>query len=158
MGPGLFLYIESDIDFNTNGNANEREKCMRVIRTSFIIVFCIVGALFLAYQGVYWMVQNNRKAQYAELVSFFDSQEVRGDIEKVLKSKDPQAFTEAGAIREYDLDFNSIAEGTGRSIRVLINGDSNLYISVKYIFVNNRWEMSVLVSSYELQKLLETKE
>ena len=131
---------------------------MRTIRTSFIIVFCIVGALFLAYQGVYWMVQNNKKAQYAELVSFFDSQEVRGDIEKVLKSKDPQAFTEAGAIREYDLDFNSIAEGTGRSIRVLINGDSNLYISVKYIFVNNRWEMSVLVSSYELQKLLETKE
>ena len=131
---------------------------MRVIRTSFIIVFCIVGALFLAYQGVNWMVQNNRKAQYAELVSFFDSQEVRGDIEKVLKSKDPQAFTEAGAIREYDLDFNSIAEGTGRSIRVLINGDSNLYIGVKYIFVNNRWEMSVLVSSYELQKLLETKE
>ena len=131
---------------------------MRVIRTSFIIVFCIVGALFLAYQGVNWMVQNNRKAQYAELVSFFDSQEVRGDIEKVLKSKDPQAFTEAGAIREYDLDFNSIAEGTGRSIRVRINGDSNLYISVKYIFVNNRWEMSVLVSSYELQKLLETKE
>lgn len=130
---------------------------MRVIRTSFIIVFCIVGALFLAYQGVNWMVQNNKKAQYAELVSFFDSQEVRGDIEKVLKSKDPQAFTEAGAIREYDLDFNSIAEGTGRSIRVLINGDSNLYISVKYIFVNNRWEMSVLVSSYELQKLLESK-
>ena len=131
---------------------------MRVIRTSFIIVFCIVGALFLAYQGVNWMVQNNKKAQYAELVSFFDSQEVRGDVEKVLKSKDPQAFTEAGAIREYDLDFNSIAEGTGRSIRVLINGDSNLYIGVKYIFVNNRWEMSVLVSSYELQKLLETKE
>lgn len=131
---------------------------MRVIRTSFIIVFCIVGALFLAYQGVYWMVQNNKKAQYAELVSFFDSQEVRGDIEKVLKSKNPQALTEAGAIREYDLDFNSIAEGTGRSIRVLINGDSNLYIGVKYIFVNNRWEMSVLVSSYELQKLLETKE
>ena len=131
---------------------------MRVIRTSFIIVFCIVGALFLAYQGVNWMVQNNKKAQYAELVSFFDSQEVRGDIEKVLKSKDPQAFTEAGAIREYDLDFNSIAEETGRSIRVLINGDSNLYIGVKYIFVNNRWEMSVLVSSYELQKLLETKE
>ena len=131
---------------------------MRVIRTSFIIVFCIVGALFLAYQGVNWMVQNNKKAQYAELVSFFDSQEVRGDIEKVLKSKNPQALTEAGAIREYDLDFNSIAEGTGRSIRVLINGDSNLYIGVKYIFVNNRWEMSVLVSSYELQKLLETKE
>ena len=137
---------------------DEREKDMRVIRTSFIIVFCIVGALFLAYQGVNWMVQNNKKEQYAELVSFFDSQEVRGDIEKVLKSKDPQAFTEAGAIREYDLDFNSIAEGTGRSIRVLINGDSNLYIGVKYIFVNNRWEMSVLVSSYELQKLLETKE
>lgn len=137
---------------------NERKNSMRTIRTSFIIVFCIVGALFLAYQGVYWMVQNNKKAQYAELVSFFDSQEVRGDIEKVLKSKDPQAFTEAGAIREYDLDYSSIAEGTGRSIRVLINGDSNLYISVKYIFVNNRWEMSVLVSSYELQKLLETKE
>ena len=131
---------------------------MRVIRTSFIIVFCIVGALFLAYQGVYWMAQNNKKAQYEELVSFFDSQEVRGDIEKVLKSKDPQAFTEAGAIREYDLDYSSIAEGTGRTIRVLINGDSNLYIGVKYIFVNNRWEMSVLVSSNELQKLLETKE
>ena len=131
---------------------------MRVIRTSFIIVFCIVGALFLAYQGVNWMVQNNKKAKYEELVSFFDSKEVRGDIEKVLKSKDPQAFTEAGAIREYDLDYSSIAEGTGRSIRVLINGDSSIYLGVKYILMNNKWQMSVLVSSYELQKLLETKE
>lgn len=131
---------------------------MRVIRTSFIIVFCIVGALFLAYQGVNWMVQNNKKEQYAELVSFFDSQEVRGDIEKVLKSKDPQAFTEAGAIREYDLDFNSIAEGTGRSIRVLINGDSNLYISVKYIFVNNKWQMSIVTVSNKLHVLLKSKE
>jgi len=137
---------------------DEREKDMRVIRTSFIIVFCIVGALFLAYQGVYWMVQNNKKEQYAELVSFFDSQEVRGDIEKVLKSKDPQAFTEAGAIREYDLDFNSIAEGTGRSIRVLINGDSNLYISVKYIFVNNKWQMSIVTVSNKLHVLLKSKE
>ena len=131
---------------------------MRVIRTSFIIVFCIVGALFLAYQGVNWMVQNNRNAQYAELVSFFDSQEVRGDIEKVLKSKDPQAFTEAGAIREYDLDYSSIAEGTGRSIQVLINGDSNTYLGVKYIFMNNKWQMSIVTSSNKLQQLLKSTE
>ena len=127
---------------------------MRVIRTSFIIVFCIAAALFLAYQGVYWMVQNNKKAQYAELVSFFDSQEVRGDIEKVLKSKDPQAFTEAGAIRKYDLDYSSIAEGTGRSIQVLINGDPNTYLGVKYIFMNNKWQMSIVTSSNKLQQLL----
>lgn len=131
---------------------------MRVIRTSFIIVFCIVGALFLAYQGVYWMVQNNKKAQYAELVSFFDSQEIRGDIEKVLKSKDPQAFTEAGAIREYDLDYSSIAEGTGRSIQVLINGDPNTYLGVKYIFMNNKWQMSIVISSNKLQQLLKSTE
>ena len=96
---------------------------MRVIRTSFIIVFCIVGVLFLAYQGVNWMVQNNRKAQYAELVSFFDSKEVRSEIEQVIKSEDPHAFTEAGGIKKYELDYDSIAEGTGRSILVLINGD-----------------------------------
>lgn len=131
---------------------------MRVIRTSFIIVFCIVGALFLAYQGVYWMVQNNKKAQYAELVSFFDSKEVRGDIEKVLKSKDPQAFTETGAIREYDLDYNSIAEGTGRSIRVLINGDPSIYLGVKYIFINSKWQMSIVTSSNKLQQLLKSTE
>lgn len=131
---------------------------MRVIRTSFIIVFCIVGALFLAYQGVYWMVQNNKKEQYAELVSFFDSQEVRGDIEKVLKSKDPQAFTEAGAIRKYDLDYSSIAEGTGRSIQVLINGDPNTYLGVKYIFMNNKWQMSIVTSSNKLQQLLKSTE
>ena len=131
---------------------------MRVIRTSFIIVFCIVGALFLAYQGVYWMVQNNRKAQYAELVSFFDSKEVRTEIEQVIKSEDPHAFTEAGVIKKYDLDYDSMGVRTGRSIRVLINDDSSVYIGVKYIFVNNRWEMSVLVSSYELQILLESKE
>ena len=131
---------------------------MRVIRTSFIIVFCIVGALFLAYQGVNWMVQNNKKNQYAELVSFFDSQEVRGDIEKVLKSKDPQAFTEAGAIREYDLDYSSIAEGTGRSIQVLINGDPNTYLGVKYIFMNNKWQMSIVTSSNKLQQLLKSTE
>ena len=131
---------------------------MRVIRTSFIIVFCIIGALFLAYQGVNWMVQNNKRNQYAELVSFFDSQEVRGDIEKVLKSKDPQAFTEAGAIRKYDLDYSSIAEGTGRSIQVLINGDPNTYLGVKYIFMNNKWQMSIVTSSNKLQQLLKSTE
>ena len=131
---------------------------MRVIRTSFIIVFCIVGALFLAYQGVNWMVQNNKKEQYAELVSFFDSQEVRAEIEQVIKSEDPHAFTEAGVIKKYDLDYDSMGVRTGRSILVLINGDPSLNIGVKYIFVNNRWEMSVLVSSYELQILLESKE
>ena len=130
---------------------------MRVIRTSFIIVFCIVGALFLAYQGVNWMAQNNKKEQYAELVSFFDSQEVRAEIEQVIKSEDPHAFTEAGVIKKYELDYDSIAERTGRSILVLINGDPSLNIGVKYIFSNNKWQMSIVTMSYELQILLESK-
>ena len=131
---------------------------MRVIRISFIIVFCIVGALFLAYQGVNWMVQNNKKAQYAELVSFFDSKEVRSEIEQVIKSEDPHAFTEAGVIKKYDLDYDSMGVRTGRSILVLINGDPSLNIGVKYIFVNNKWQMSIVTISYELQILLESKE
>lgn len=131
---------------------------MRVIRTSFIIVFCIVGVLFLAYQGVNWMVQNNRKAQYAELVSFFDSKEVRSEIEQVIKSEDPHAFTEAGVIKKYELDYDSIAEGTGRSIRILINDDSSVYIGVKYIFVNNKWQMSIVTISNKLHVLLKSKE
>ena len=131
---------------------------MRVIRTSFIIVFCIVGALFLAYQGVNWMVQNNRKAQYAELVSFFDSQEVRTEIEQVIKSEDPHAFTEAGVIRKYELDYDSMGVRTGRSIRVLINDDSSVYIGVKYIFVNNKWQMSIVTVSNKLHVLLKSKE
>ena len=131
---------------------------MRVIRTSFIIVFCIVGALFLAYQGVYWMVQNNKKAQYAELVSFFDSKEVRAEIEQVIKSEDPHAFTEAGVIKKYDLDYDSMGVRTGRSIRVLINDDSSVYIGVKYIFVNNKWQMSIVTVSNKLHVLLKSKE
>lgn len=131
---------------------------MRVIRTSFIIVFCIVGALFLAYQGVYWMVQNNKKAQYAELVSFFDSKEVRAEIEQVIKSEDPHAFTESGVIKKYDLDYDSMGVRTGRSIRVLINDDSSVYIGVKYIFVNNKWQMSIVTVSNKLHVLLKSKE
>lgn len=131
---------------------------MRVIRTSFIIVFCIVGALFLAYQGVNWMVQNNKKAQYAELVSFFDSQEVRAEIEQVIKSEDPHAFTEAGVIKKYDLDYDSMGVRTGRSIRILINDDSSVYIGVKYIFVNNKWQMSIVTVSNKLHVLLKSKE
>ena len=131
---------------------------MRVIRTSFIIVFCIVGALFLAYQGVYWMVQNNKKAQYAELVSFFDSQEVRAEIEQVIKSEDPHAFTEAGVIKKYDLDYDSMGVRTGRSIRVIINDDPSIYIGVKYIFVNNKWQMSIVTVSNKLHVLLKSKE
>ncbi len=131
---------------------------MRVIRTSFIIVFCIVGALFLAYQGVNWMVQNNRKAQYAELVSFFDSQEVRAEIEQVIKSEDPHAFTESGVIKKYELDYDSMGVRTGRSIRVLINDDPSVYIGVKYIFVNNKWQMSIVTVSYKLHVLLKSKE
>ena len=131
---------------------------MRVIRTSFIIVFCIVGALFLAYQGVYWMVQNNKKAQYAEFVSFFDSQEVRSEIEQVIKSEDPHAFTEAGVIKKYDLDYDSMGVRTGRSIRVLINDDPSIYIGVKYIFTNNKWHMSIVTVSNKLHILLKSKE
>ena len=131
---------------------------MRVIRTSFIIVFCIVGALFLAYQGVNWMVQNNKKAQYAELVSFFDSQEVRSEIEQVIKSEDPHAFTESGVIKKYDLDYDSMGVRTGRSIRVLINDDSSVYIGVKYIFVNNKWQMSIVTVSNKLHVLIKSKE
>ena len=131
---------------------------MRVIRTSFIIVFCIAAALFLAYQGVYWMVQNNKKAQYAELVSFFDSQEVRAEIEQVIKSEDPHAFTESGVIKKYELDYDSMGVRTGRSILVLINGDPSLNIGVKYIFVNNKWQMSIVTVSYKLHVLLESKE
>ena len=131
---------------------------MRVIRTSFIIVFCIVGVLFLAYQGVNWMVQNNRKAQYAELVSFFDSKEVRSEIEQVIKSEDPHAFTEAGVIKKYELDYDSMGVRTGRSIRVLINDDSSVYIGVKYIFVNNKWQMSIVTVSNKLHVLLKSKE
>ena len=131
---------------------------MRVIRTSFIIVFCIVGALFLAYQGVNWMVQNNKKEQYAELVSFFDSQEVRAEIEQVIKSEDPHAFTEAGVIKKYELDYDSMGVRTGRSIRVLINDDSSVYIGVEYIFVNNKWQMSIVTVSNKLHVLLKSKE
>ena len=131
---------------------------MRVIRTSFIIVFCIVGALFLAYQGVNWMVQNNKKEQYAELVSFFDSQEVRAEIEQVIKSEDPHAFTEAGVIKKYDLDYDSMGVRTGRSICILINDDSSVYIGVKYIFVNNKWQMSIVTVSNKLHVLLKSKE
>ena len=131
---------------------------MRVIRTSFIIVFCIAAALFLAYQGVYWMVQNNKKAQYAELVSFFDSQEVRAEIEQVIKSEDPHAFTESGVIKKYELDYDSMGVRTGRSIRVLINDDPSVYIGVKYIFVNNKWQMSIVTVSNELHVLLKSKE
>ena len=131
---------------------------MRVIRTSFIIVFCIVGALFLAYQGVNWMVQNNKKAQYAELVSFFDSQEVRSEIEQVIKSEDPHAFTESGVIKKYDLDYDSMGVRTGRSIRVLINDDSSVYIGVKYIYVNNKWQMSIVTVSNKLHVLIKSKE
>lgn len=131
---------------------------MRVIRTSFIIVFCIVGALFLAYQGVNWMVQDNKKEQYAELVSFFDSQEVRNEIQQVIKSEDPHAFTEAGVIKKYDLDYDSMGVRTGRSIRVLINDDPSIYIGVKYIFTNNKWHMSIVTVSNKLHILLKSKE
>lgn len=131
---------------------------MRTIRTSFIIVFCIVGALYLAYQGVYWMVQNNKKAQYEELVSFFDSQEVRDEIEQVVKSEDPHAFTESGVIKKYELDYDSMGVRTGRSIRVLINDDPSIYIGVKYIFTNNKWHMSIVTVSNKLHILLKSKE
>lgn len=112
----------------------------------------------MAYQGVYWMVQNNKKAQYAELVSFFDSKEVRAEIEQVIKSEDPHAFTESGVIKKYDLDYDSMGVRTGRSIRVLINDDSSVYIGVKYIFVNNKWQMSIVTVSNKLHVLLKSKE
>ena len=78
-------------------------------------------------------------------------------IEAAIKKRDSNAFTEAGKIKTYYVDYDKTTYNPMGGIEVLIyvNGNQNLKLQYTVVKTNNKYEIGSGSGSEELAKLLE---
>ena len=77
-------------------------------------------------------------------------------IEEAIKKRDSKAFTEAGKIKTYNIDYDKTYYNPMGGIEVIIyvNGNQNLKLQYTVIKSNNKYEIGSGSGSEELAKLL----
>ena len=78
-------------------------------------------------------------------------------IEEAVKKRDSKAFTEAGKIKTYNVDYDKTYYNPMGGIEVIIyvNGNQNLKLQYTVVKTNNKYEIGSGSGSEELVKLLE---
>ena len=78
-------------------------------------------------------------------------------IEEAIKKRDSKAFTEAGKIKTYNIDYDKTYYNPMGGIEVIIyvNGNQNLKLQYTVVKTNNKYEIGSGSGSEELVKLLE---
>ena len=77
-------------------------------------------------------------------------------IEEAIKKRDSKAFTEAGKIKTYNIDYDKTYYNPMGGIEVIIyvNGNQNLKLQYTVVKTNNKYEIGSGSGSEELAKLL----
>ena len=77
-------------------------------------------------------------------------------IEEAIKKRDSKAFTEAGKIKTYNVDYDKTYYNPMGGIEVIIyvNGNQNLKLQYTVVKSNNKYEIGSGSGSEELAKLL----
>lgn len=77
-------------------------------------------------------------------------------IEEAIKKRDSKAFTEAGKIKTYNVDYDKTTYNPMGGIEVIIyvNGNQNLKLQYTVVKSNNKYEIGSGSGSEELAKLL----
>ena len=80
-------------------------------------------------------------------------------IEEAIKKRDSKAFTEAGKIKTYNVDYDKTYYNPMGGIEVIIyvNGNQNLKLQYTVVKTNNKYEIGSGSGSEELAKLLENE-
>ena len=77
-------------------------------------------------------------------------------IEEAIKKRDSKAFTEAGKIKTYNVDYDKTYYNPMGGIEVIIyvNGNQDLKLQYTVVKTNNKYEIGSGSGSEELAKLL----
>lgn len=77
-------------------------------------------------------------------------------IEEAIKKRDSKAFTEAGKIKTYNVDYDKTYYNPMGGIEVIIyvNGNQNLKLQYTVVKTSNKYEIGSGSGSEELAKLL----
>lgn len=123
------------------------------MKKKWIIILGIVIIIILGLGVKFYM---DEKKLNEEMMNVVYSDEAKEVFEKRLTNLDPKAFTEKGLIHSYKIEEGSIEHNPmgGIEVGLIINNDSELYVS--YTLSKNNGELSggASVVSEKLSKLL----
>ncbi|MGT2742716.1 DUF1310 family protein [Streptococcus plurextorum] len=114
---------------------------------------------FVGIIGLGVTYQMNRQAQLKEeMIEIVESEEAKTLFEKKLKSWDPEALTESGKIKSYEIDSNTLNPNPmgGFSVKLYINGNKECYYNVglEWSTPTGGLRISGGAKSSELQELI----
>ena len=107
---------------------------MKISKKSMIILFSILAVIGIAVGGC--SMHQYQKKQ--EMLAIATSDEAKKVYEHFMKSKDPNAFTNAGVIQDYVVDESSLDYNPmgGLMVSVVINKDNEL--NINYNLIENK--------------------
>jgi lmo2807 protein len=124
---------------------NKRSHGMK----KFLAVIAVVVGVFslFVYMSTPSKQRMNEELKKPEVVEV---------IEEAIKKRDSKAFTEAGKIKTYNIDYDKTYYNPMGGIEVIIyvNGNQNLKLQYTVIKSNNKYEIGSGSGSEELAKLL----
>ena len=126
---------------------------MKKSKKSMIILISILAVIGIAIGGC--SMHQYQKKQ--EMIAIATSDEARKVYEHFMKSKDPNAFTNAGVIQDYVVDESSLDYNPmgGLVVSVVINKDNEL--NINYNLIENKdgsYHSAYYSTSPKLSKLL----
>ncbi|MBP2623969.1 DUF1310 family protein [Streptococcus oricebi] len=97
-----------------------------------VITLGVLLALFLLVFGGLKLKEMN---EHNEMVKIVRSKEAKDAIEEALHNLDPNALTDKGVIKTYEIDEKSISHNPmgGIGFRMIVNNDKRLYINTSLI-------------------------
>ena len=80
-------------------------------------------------------------------------------IEAAIKKRDSKAFTEAGKIKTYNIDYDKTYYNPmgGIGFYIIINGDDELSIKTTLMYDNDKYRLATVALSRDLSKLIRTE-
>ena len=117
------------------------KKIMRLLILTFSILFLVACSNKPSKEAM------NEELKKPEVVEI---------IEEAIKKRDSKAFTEAGKIKTYNIDYDKTYYNPMGGIEVIIyvNGNQNLKLQYTVVKTNNKDEIGSGSGSEELAKLL----
>ena len=126
---------------------------MKIPKKSMIVLFSILAVIGIAVGGC--SMHQYQKKQ--EMIAIATSDEAKKVYEHFMKSKDPNALTNAGVIQDYVVDESSLDYNPmgGLMVSVVINKDNEL--NINYNLIENKdgsYHSAYYSTSPKLSKLL----
>ncbi|MBC1420416.1 DUF1310 domain-containing protein [Listeria seeligeri] len=121
------------------------------MKKKLIIILGVVVSIILVLGVKFYMDEKKLNEEMIKVVYSYEAKKV---FEERLVNLDPKAFTEEGIIHSYEIDEESIEHNPmgGIEVRLIINKDSEMYVSYTMSKYNGKLSGGGVVISKELAK------